>query len=107
MGRRKKVPPEKRDVWVEEWDLRRHGYAFPRGVDSFHFKVHTNPAYEVWALAYGYVVPSLSVAAVTDVIDGKEARIPGYLSRCNRVWLLIVTDMGLPSSHYEVSLSSW
>jgi hypothetical protein len=91
-----------RDVWVEDWDLRSRGYQFPNGVDSFHFKVHTNPAYEIWGPAYGYAVPELSVEAVEDVIEIKEKRIGEYLSKCERVWLLIVTDTGMPSSHYDV-----
>ncbi len=91
-----------RDIRIEEWDLRSRGYPFPRGVDSFHFKIHTNPAYELWGPAYGYAVPKLSVEAVEDVIERKEKRIGEYLSRCERVWLLIVTDTGMPSSHYEV-----
>lgn len=82
--------------------MRRRGYSFPRGVESFHFKIETNPAYEVWGPAYGYAVPGLSVEVVEAVIDRKEKRIGEYLSRCERVWLLIVTDTGMPSSHYDV-----
>lgn len=91
-----------RDVRVEDWQLKSRGYQFPRGIESFHFKMEKNSAYELWGPAYGYAVPNLSVGDIKTVIERKEAWIGEYLSRCERVWLLIVTDTGMPSSHYSV-----
>jgi hypothetical protein len=90
------------DILIDDWMLQSRGHPFPRGVSSFHFKIQKNPAYELWAPAYGYVVPILSIAHISETIERKEAHIGKYRSRCENIWLLIVTDTGLPSSHYDV-----
>jgi hypothetical protein len=90
-------------VFVESWDFRRRGLAFPVGVGSFHYSIQRDKRTELWAPTYAYMVPHLSVADVEAVIKKKENLLEGYRVRCNRTWLLIATDVGMRSSHYDVS----
>lgn len=48
------------------------------------------------------MIPHLSVADVEAVISKKESLLEGYRTRCQRAWLLIATDAGMRSSHYDV-----
>lgn len=86
---------------VEAWEFQRRRAPFPQGIASFMLKIVDDP-YELWGPSYGYMVPRLSVGDIAATIDAKESRIQQYRSRCDLVWLLMVTDIGMPSSHYSV-----
>lgn len=100
----KRAQPEV-ELRLEAWDFKRRGQSFPHGVASLHLKIHHDTSYELWAPSYGYMVPHLSAADIEETVERKEARINAYTSQCESVWLLMVTDMGMPSSHYDIPSS--
>lgn len=90
------------DVLMESWDFQRRGLEFPDGVRSFHYRVHRNQEWELWAPSYGYMVPYLNVSDIEAVIEKKEKLLNSYQARCEKVWLLIATDAGMRSSHFDI-----
>jgi hypothetical protein len=89
-------------IWVFSWQARQLGIPFPKGVHCYGYRVEQNPAYELWSPSYGYPVPELSTQRIADVISEKESRIDSYRARCDVIWLLMVTGVGMPSSHYDI-----
>ena len=87
---------------AESWRFQRSGFPFPKGIKAFHYTVEDDTTYEVWGPSYGFAVPHLDVGGVGRVLSSKDHRVPEYRKRCDRVWLLIVTDLGMPSSHFTV-----
>ena len=88
---------------VNSREFKRRGWPFPQGVDSILFAVESDPGMEVWGPSYGYTVPFLGVDELNGVIKDKDALVPKYRERCDAVWLLMVLDMGLPSSHFDIT----
>jgi hypothetical protein len=88
---------------IESWQAQRLSIPFPIGVRNYFYTVEHNPGFEFWGPSYGYVVPELSVQQIAARIGEKEKRIQSYRKRCDKIWLLIVTDAGMPSSHFEIS----
>ena len=90
-------------VRIQSWKAQRLGLPFPGGVDSYDFTVVHKPGLELWAPVYGGAVPTLTAQQLEVVICEKETRLDRYRSRCATVWLLVVTDAGLPSSHFDIT----
>jgi hypothetical protein len=90
-------------VNIEAWQFQRRGLHFPQGIRAIHYTVENDPRMEVWGPSYGYGVPSLTIEQLEPVIQAKDARVVEYRKRCDEVWLLIVTDLGMPSSHFRVA----
>lgn len=64
---------------VEAWRFQRLGFHFPSGINSFHYMaVEPDRGFELWAPAYGYMVPHLSVNDVNLVIQRKDELIDNY-----------------------------
>lgn len=55
-----------------------------------------------WTVGRGDNVPTLTPEEVEGKIQNKEAKREQYLSRCSKIWLLIVESGGVPSSHFEI-----
>ena len=96
------APKSHEVVWVWTWEARRRSLPWPEGIREFHYSILDNPGLELWAPSYGYAVPTISVALLSDVIRRKESRLARYSTRCDESWLLIVTDAGTPASHFSV-----
>jgi hypothetical protein len=90
-------------VRLQSWKAQRLGLPFPAGVTAYDFTVVRKPGLELWAPAYGGAVPTLTTPQLDAVIREKETRLVRYRSRCAKVWLLVVTDAGLPSSHFDIT----
>jgi hypothetical protein len=90
-------------VRIQSWKAQQLGLPFPAGVDTYDFTVVRKPGLELWAPAYGGVVPTLTAQQLEVVIREKETRLVRYRSRCATVCLLVVTDAGLPSSHFDIT----
>lgn len=56
-----------------------------------------------WDVERGGVVPDLASDQIRETIQGKEPKLGDYLSRCSKVWLLIVADGFAPSSDFSSS----
>jgi hypothetical protein len=87
---------------MHAWSAQKSGIPFPAGVNSYSYSIVAKPSYELWAPWYGYMVPMLDIPKIEQVIQQKESKIESYLARCNEIWLLIATDIGMPSSHYSL-----
>jgi len=90
-------------VRMQSWKAQQLGLPFPAGVDAYDFTVVHKPGLELWAPVYGGPVPTLTALQLEAVIRGKESRLRRYRSRCATAWLLVVTDAGLPSSHFDIT----
>jgi len=90
-------------VRIQSWKAQQLGLPFPAGVDAYDFTVVRKPSLELWASAYGGAVPTLTPQHLEGVIRDKETRLGRYRSRCDTNWLLVVTDAGLPSSHFDIT----
>ena len=90
-------------VRIQSWKAQQLGLPFPAGVDAYDFTVVHKPGLELWAPTYGGAVPTLTAQQLEVVIREKETRLVRYRSRCATVWLLVVTDAGLPSSHFDIT----
>jgi hypothetical protein len=90
-------------VRMQSWKAQQLGLPFPAGVDAYGFTVVRKPGLELWAPTYGGAVPTLTAQQLEVVIRGKETRLGRYRSRCATVWLLVVTNAGLPSSHFDIT----
>jgi hypothetical protein len=91
------------DVRIEAWRFQHLGLPFPRGVDSFHYQVVApDRGFELWGPTSSYCVPHLSVSNIEARIAKKESLLKTYLTRCDECWLLMVTDVGWRSSHFDV-----
>ena len=90
-------------VRMQSWQAEQHGLPFRAGVDAYDFTVVYKPGLELWAPVYGGAVPTLTPEQLEVVIGEKETRLDRYRSRCATVWLLVVTDAGLPSSHFDIT----
>jgi hypothetical protein len=90
------------DVRVESWQFRHRGLAFPSRVSSFHYSV-VSPIAELWGPADAYVVPHITLTDLESRIAKKEPLLDAYLKRCDKCWLLIATDAGLRSSHFNAA----
>jgi hypothetical protein len=55
-----------------------------------------------WTVGRGDTVPTLTSELIEDIIQNKETRRERYLSRCSKIWLLIVETGGLPSSYFQI-----
>jgi hypothetical protein len=88
---------------MQSWKAQQLGLPFPAGVDAYDFTVVHKPGLELWAPVYGGAVPTLTPQQLEEVIREKETRLDRYRSRCATVWLLVVTDAGLPSSHFDIT----
>jgi hypothetical protein len=90
-------------ICIHSWQAQQLGLPFPAGVDAYDFTVVRKPGLGLWAPAYGYTVPTLTAPHLEPVIREKETHLVRYRSRCATVWLLVVTDAGLPSSHFDIT----
>ena len=90
-------------IRMHSWQAQQLGLPFPAGVDAYDFIAVCESGLELWAPAYGYAVPTLTAQQLEPVIREKETRLERYQSRCATVWLLVVTDAGLPSSHFDIT----
>jgi hypothetical protein len=90
-------------VRMHSWQAQQLGLPFPAGVDAYDFTAVCESGLEFWAPAYGYTVPTLTAQQLEPVIREKETCLVRYRSRCATVWLLVVTDAGLPSSHFDIT----
>jgi hypothetical protein len=90
-------------VRMQSWKAQQLGLPFPAGVDAYDFTVVHKAGLELWAPVYGGAVPTLTPQQLEKVIREKETRLDRYRSRCATVWLLVVTDAGLPSSHFDIT----
>jgi hypothetical protein len=90
-------------ICIQSWKAQQLGLPFPVGVDTYDFTVVRKPGLELWAPAYGGAAPTLTAQRLEVVIREKETRLIRYRSRCATVWLLVVTDAGLPSSHFDIT----
>lgn len=88
---------------LESWQFHRRKLPFPRGIRAIHYTVENDPGMEVWGPSYGYGVPALYIDEVKTIIEAKDARVSEYRKRCDEIWLLIVTDLGMPSSHFRIA----
>lgn len=94
------TPRERRQINVGA--LKYGGLPYPKGIFSVSYSIEEDPRMEAWGPSYGYGVPELTPEAVQASIDGKNQKITGYRP-CDEMWLLMVTDAGMPSSHFRVS----
>jgi len=94
------MPRERRQINVGE--LKYRGLPYPKGIFSVSYSVEEDPKMEVWGPSYGYGVPELTRETVQARIDAKNEKIAGY-RQCDEMWLLMVTDAGMPSSHFRIS----
>lgn len=88
---------------ISPWEYEHERRPFPQGVQAIHYTVQDNPKYEVWGPTYGYGVPDLAVEGLKATIAVKDARVPEYGKRCDQVWLLMVTNLGMPSSNFTIA----
>ncbi len=88
---------------VSSWEYQRINLPFPHGIKAFHYKIQEAPSDEVWGPNYGYGVPVLTIDAVEEKIQSKDGKAGVYRKRCDEVWLLLVTDLGMPSSHFRIA----
>jgi hypothetical protein len=95
--------PSESVVRIQSWKAQQLGLPFPAGVDAYDFTVVRKPGLELWAPVYGGPVPTLTAPQLEVVIREKETRLDRYRSRCATVWLLVVTDAGLPSSDFDIT----
>ena len=56
-----------------------------------------------WGVSRGGAVPNLASEQIRERIEDKEAKLGKYLSRCTKIWLLIVEDGFGPSSYFVIS----
>lgn len=93
------MPKESRRISIGELKYKRLSY--PEGIFSISYSVEEDPKMEVWGPSYGYGVPELKPEAVQASISAKNEKIDGY-QQCDEMWLLMVTDAGMPSSHFRI-----
>jgi hypothetical protein len=74
---------------------------FPREVDII-FIDRYGKSEMFWTVYRGDTVPTLTTELIEDKIQNKEAKREKYLSRCSKIWLLIVETGGAPSSHFDI-----
>lgn len=94
------MPSERKQINVGE--LKYRGLPYPKGIFSISYSVEEDPKMEAWGPSYGYGVPELTHEVVQARIDAKNEKIAGY-RQCDEMWLLMVTDAGMPSSHFRIS----
>jgi hypothetical protein len=90
-------------VHIRSWQAQQVGLPFPTGIGGYDFIFVYKPGMENWAPVYGGAVPSLTPQQLEVVIREKETRLDRYRSQCATVWLVVVTDAGLPSSHFDIA----
>lgn len=56
-----------------------------------------------WGVGRGGAVPDLASEQIRERIQDKETELSRYLSKCFKVWLLIVEDGFSPSSYFVIS----
>lgn len=56
----------------------------------------------LWGVGRGGVVPDLPSDSIRERVQDKESKIPRYLGKCSKVWLLIVEDGFAPSSYFDI-----
>jgi hypothetical protein len=88
---------------MQSWKAQQIGLPFPAGVDAYDFTVVRKAGLELWAPAYGGALPILTPLQLEAVIREKKTHLGRYRSRCATAWLLVVTDAGLPSSHFDMT----
>jgi hypothetical protein len=89
-------------VRIQSWQAQRLRLSFPTGVTGYDYTVVNDPAMELWGAAYGYGVPKLTPEQIQQVIREKETHLPQYRTRCDIAWLLVVTNTGIPASHFDI-----
>jgi hypothetical protein len=94
--------PDHPVVFIKAFEVHQRGLPFPRGVESYYYSLVRTANQEFWSSAGAYMVPDLTVQRIEKVICGKETRLDSYRQHCERIWLLLATDSGLPSSHLDV-----
>lgn len=93
------VPRERRQIYVG--GLKYRGLPYPKGIVSISYSVEEDPKMDAWGPSYGYGVPELTPEILQASIDTKNEKIVGY-RQCDEMWLLMVTDAGMPSSHFRI-----
>jgi hypothetical protein len=98
-----RYPASETDVEIRSWQAQQRGLPFPKSLDAYRYTMVRSPGMALWAPGYSYIVPSLTIGKVEARIREKESRLLEYRTRCRTVWLLMVTDEGMPSSHLDVT----
>jgi hypothetical protein len=89
-------------VRIQSWQAQGLGVPFPTGVTGYEYTVVNDPKMELWGPTYGYAVAKLVPEQLEQVIREKETRLTQYRTRCDTAWLLVVTNTGIPASHFDI-----
>jgi hypothetical protein len=89
-------------VILRSWEAQRIGLPFPRSLAAYIYNRVQDPAMALWAPGYSYMVQTLTLAEVEARIREKEGKLAAYRTQCQTLWLLLVMDMGTPSSHFDL-----
>ena len=96
---KKPKPKEARNIRIPY--LRYKKLPHPKDIVSVRYSVEDNPKMECWGPSYGYGVPELTPSKIQTIVSDKDEKLCGY-TKCDEIWLLIVTDYGMPSSHFRI-----
>lgn len=100
-------PEVEKSGWqtLEGWNYEERfpGLFFPAQIDLIHFQVVDHPGFVLWGVPRGCFVPDITTQHLQQTIDGKEAKLGSYRSRCSEVWLSMVTENWLPSSYFNIT----
>jgi hypothetical protein len=90
-------------VEMRSWQAQRLGLPFPKSLDAYVYNRVCTPGMELWAPGYSDMLPPLTVEEVEARIREKEDHLAEYRRRCHTIWLLMVVDVGMPSSHFDIT----
>lgn len=95
------VPNVGEHFQLEAWRFIPHG--FSPAIMTVFIDRPNNSCEMFWGVGRGGAVPDLAADQIRERIQDKETKLGKYLSKCSKIWLLIVEDGFAPSGYFIIS----
>lgn len=91
------------DVCIQGWVYQQNGLGkFPSGISELYVKRVDRPGYALWDAGHGGTVSELTAELIQERLNEKGMKLTEYRRRCDKVWLLLVTDRNWTSSDFDL-----
>lgn len=92
---------------IHGWVYQQNGLGkFPSGISELYVERVDRPGYALWDAGHGGIVSELTAELIQERLTKKETKLTEYRGRCDKVWLLLVTDRNWTSSDFDIAESA-